>query len=301
MKASSLLGGRHRSFFLVPPVLALLGCQAAAQSADPAPGGSPPGQTGGQTGTGAGMSAADLSQCRADLLQTLASYREILRTDGRWRVDQASETVTRLGPKDMQALGAACSRVRLLAQLVATARDLPKVQTATARLAGPAAAATFPAAPYSGRCGSARSDTETIFALQVALQVARGVWSAASRGCDEVVAGFNTSLVCIAADEILYVAEAALEDVAFCDEDIDSAEIYGTYARVGFVHDQVVVLDGKVDLVMQKLDALARAIEGLRQLGCDALRVGHTPEGRRESAVPVCSDQPGFPYAWPQR
>jgi hypothetical protein len=300
MNASSLLGERLRSFALMLPVLAVLGCNAAAQS-DPASTGTQPAQPGGQTGSGGAMSVAALDQCRADLIQTLATYREVLRADGRLRMDRAIDTVAQLGQEEMQVLGPACSQIQLLRQLVAAARDLPRVQAAAARLPASTAGATFPAASYSARCGSSRNDTESIFAFQVALQVARGVWSVASRGCDEVVAGFNTSLVCIPADELLFAAEQALEDLKFCDEDIDSAEINGTYARVGFVHEEVVVLDGKIEVINQKLDALARAIEGLRQLGCDAIRVEHTPEGRRVSSIPVCSDQPGFPYAWPQR
>ena len=33
----------------------------------------------------------------------------------------------------------------------------------------------------------------------------------------------------------------------------------------------------------------------------DVVRLENTPEGQRESAIPVCADQPGFPYGWPQR
>lgn len=304
MKTCRFAVSRHLALALALPILAGLGCQAEAQS---------------DTGTGASLAQAvvggqaasvvRLESCRADMLQTLALYRDVLRDDdGRRRVDQASGLVASMGMQDLEVLAPACARVGQWRLAATTARDL-----ALARRMAPApaplvaATAVFPDAPYSGLCGNSRSNTEVIFGFQVALQVARGVWSAASRACEQVAVvcplpgGGNGSLACIVVDEALYVAEKALEDVKFCDEDIDSAEIRGTYDRVGFVHDQVVTLAEKLDAMDRKLDALAAAVEGLRRLGCDTIRLEHTPEGQRASGIPVCSDQPGFPYNWPQR
>ncbi len=299
-KACRFEWSRRRVLGLALPVVLVLGCTAGAQP-DAMAGGAQaalplrptrPPQT-------SGLQPADLERCRADLLQTLTLYREILRgDDGRRRVDQATGLLARLGSRDLEVIGPACAGIEKWREAVAAARDAVLRSASSPPAAVDVATAVFPGAPYSGLCGSTRSNTEAIFAVQVALQVARGVWSAASRACEEVVVaacfGGNTSLACIAADETLFAAEKALEDVKFCDEDIDSAEIRGTYDRVGFLYEQIKVLD-------QKLDALARAVEGLRQLGCDTVRLENTPEGQRASAIPVCSDQPGFPYGWPQR
>ncbi len=295
---SCRLGGCNRRWpGRALPFLAILGCYAGAQS-DGGPGVALPLRAA-PARQATGASPADLEGCRADLLQTLALYREVLRTeDGRRRVDGATALLDRLGPRDMEVIASACSQVGQWKKAAAAARDAVLRGATSASAAAALATSTLPGAPYSDLCGSTRSNTEAIFATQVALQVARGVWSAASRACEEVVVaacfGGNTSLVCIAADEALFVAEKALEDVKFCDEDIDSAEIRGTYDRVQFVSRQLEVVD-------QKLDALARAVEGLRLLGCDTIRLENTPEGQRASAIPVCSDQPGFPYGWPQR
>ena len=307
MRELRLEGSVRRALALALPVLVVLGCQAEAQSGTGAAGyqGARPSAT----VPGGEASAADLERCRADLLQTLALYRDVLRgDDGRQRVDQATGLLAGLGARDLEVLGPACPQVGQWKRAAAAARDLALGRrTAPAPAPLGAALSIFPDAPYSGLCGSTRSNTEVLFGFQVALQVARGVWSAASRGCEEVIVicpapgGGNTSLLCIVADEALFIAEKALEDVKFCDEDIDSAEIRGTYERVGFVHDQVVTLEEKLDAMDKKLDALAAAVEGLRQLGCDTIRLENTPEGRRASAIPVCTDQPGFPYGWPQR
>jgi len=58
---------------------------------------------------------------------------------------------------------------------------------ASARVGKPATDSTgFPDAAYSF-CGSTRNAAEGMFAAEVVLEVAKGVWSVASRGCDEVI------------------------------------------------------------------------------------------------------------------
>jgi hypothetical protein len=42
------------------------------------------------------------------------------------------------------------------------------------------------------------------------------------------------------------------------------------------------------------------AVEDQRIAHCDVIRLLHTPQGQRQSAVPTCNDQPGWPYAWNQ-
>lgn len=178
------------------------------------------------------------------------SFREIFADD--------EELLTAMGKGDAaRSIGQA--RVQLesmsdadVARMMATGVDLRPLMEATEKLRkvveqGRAEAALkiapnsngLPGASYSF-CGSERNGAEGMFAAQIVLDVAKGVWSAASRGCDEVivVAGFggNVSLVCIIVDAVLAAAEAVYNGFLFCDGDIDSAEIEGSYDRLGHIH-----------------------------------------------------------------
>lgn len=76
-------------------------------------------------------------------------------------------------------------------------------------------------------------------ALEAALFIAESVRDAASRACEETVGGFNGSLACIATDAVYVVAKAAHQTLAFCDADIDSAEIEGSYNRLAHIHENL--------------------------------------------------------------
>lgn len=106
---------------------------------------------------------------------------------------------------------------------------------------GPAAStpAALPDAPYSTgalSCGDTRESTDVVRGVLIALEVARAVWIAADQACGQVVAGFNASVACIAADLILFGIETAYEQLDFCVADIDSAEIFGIYDRLEHIH-----------------------------------------------------------------
>jgi hypothetical protein len=291
---------RARPTWIAAPLLALaaLGCQARAQQeASP---------------QAAVTAAADLAGCRADLVEIVATYRDLARDDAtRQRADRSKALAASLSLTDMSAYAQACPDIGRWKAAARSTRDAVAADRA-ARGAAAQAAATgpFPTASYSALCGSTRSNTEAFFAAQLAFQVAKGVWSLASRACEQVAValgeGGNTSVACVVVDEALYIAEKVLEDIKFCDDDVDSAEIEGSYDRLGYMQDEIVGLDGKLDaldrkltLVDQKIDALTRAVEQLRLLQCESIRLAHTPEGRRSSDAPACFDQPGFPYSWP--
>jgi hypothetical protein len=284
------------------PALAGLGCRAQAQAEASFP--------------EVAATESDLVRCREDLVEVMTAYREVVRGEAaQRRVERGRTLATRLSLQDLAAYAPACpdiGRWKVAAQAARDAVVAGRSVTAATPASTGAPLASFPAASYSQLCGQTRSSTEAFFAAQVAFQVAQGVWSAASRACEEVVVilgeGGNASLACIVADEALYVAEKVLEDIAFCDGDIDSAEIEGSYERLGYMQDEIVMLDGKIDvidrrlvLIDQKIDALTRAVEQLRLLHCESIRLEHTPEGRRASEAPACADQPGFPYNWPFR
>src|SRR5207244_658001 len=59
--------------------------------------------------------------------------------------------------------------------------------------------------------------------------------------------GGNTSLVCIIVDTVLTAAEAIYEGVTFCENDIDSAEINGSYRRLDHIHSDLQSLQGSSD------------------------------------------------------
>jgi hypothetical protein len=247
----------------------------------------------------------------------MANYYEIARllnSDKSQRIAaEAMDKIAQLPEEQISVFAAAGSKVSDWLAATQTLRDR-LTATAAAESArvkeaiGPASPG-FPSATYSTVCGSTRSDTDTLFGFKVAYQAARVVWDAAGRGCNQVVVavflgeggGGNTSLACIVADVIFRVAESVLEDFQFCDDSIDSAEVNGTYTRVDHIHNDLGTVDGKIDAINAKLDALAAAVEALRQANCEITRLLNTPEGRRSSNLPVCSDQPGFPYNFPQK
>ena len=110
--------------------------------------------------------------------------------------------------------------------------------------------AGFPDANYDF-CGSTHGSAPILLAAQATLDIAKGVWSAASRACDQTVViageGGNASLVCIIVDTALTIAETAFNAVVFCENDIDSAEINGSYRRLAHIHDDVAALQTSGD------------------------------------------------------
>ena len=170
----------------------------------------------------------------------------------------------------------------------------------------------FPDAGYWPLYGSTRNNPTAMFAARIVLKVAQGVWAGASRACDETIAGFNVTLVCIPVDIVLFAAEEVYAQFEEKDNDIDSAEIEASYDRAGHIHGDielvqatsdsvagmVFILGAKVDTLTDKVDALFDLIEQLRETNCEIVRLLHTPQGQRTSDVLPCADQPGYPYDW---
>ncbi len=76
-----------------------------------------------------------------------------------------------------------------------------------------------------------RNNDLTVFISEQALFTAETVREGASRVCDEVIAGFNTSLACLVTDAIYIVAKEVHNVLTFCDATVDSAEIEGCFER----------------------------------------------------------------------
>jgi hypothetical protein len=169
----------------------------------------------------------------------------------------------------------------------------------------------FPDAEYS-LYGSTRNNSTAMFAARLTLKIAQGVWAGASRGCDETIAGFNLALACIPVDIVLFAAEETYDQFGEKDNDIDSAEIEGSYERAGHIHGDIEFvqatsdsiagmvygLDEKIDILNAKVDILTELVEGLRETNCDIIRLLNTPSGQRSSDALPCADQPGYPYEW---
>ncbi len=195
---------------------------------------------------------------REALLDILSTYQAIASTRNMAELESitldAQDRVLSMTDENLAVFHEAMPEISRLRQAVDTlAANTPAPLQNTN---DPGRSAGFPNADYSGLCGSDRSDTTAVFAAKVALQAARLVWSAASRGCDEVVVvlgeGGNASLVCIAADAVLFAAESVLEDFVFCDDNIDSAEIEGSYERLFHLHGDVEVLQEHIEEIWER-------------------------------------------------
>lgn len=182
------------------------------------------------------VSIADYRGVLADYLRMQS---EIIAASGRSELATAmasrTETIQRMSDADIARMMAAGIDLSALHEKTvkfhASVFDRPH-RTPEANTSG------LPEAPYSF-CGSNRRDSAAMMAGQVVLDEAKAVWSGLSRVCDEVIAGFNTSLACIPVDIVLYTAETAYNAFVFCDDEVDSAEIEGSYDRIGHVHGDI--------------------------------------------------------------
>ncbi|MBW2419704.1 MAG: hypothetical protein JRH19_14260 [Deltaproteobacteria bacterium] len=160
-------------------------------------------------------------------------------------------------------------------------------------------------AGYSGLCGDVRENTEIMFGLKVALDVAEGIWMTASRGCDQIIvgigAGGNGSVACIVGDLIFLGLRTTYEAFEFCDADTDSAEIEGAYERAASIfslqehlHADIATHDAEIKALLEDIQA---GIERNYEVGLDIIRLLNTPKGRRTSDWPACGD--GQPCDYP--
>ncbi|MCH7544233.1 MAG: hypothetical protein IIB65_11420, partial [Proteobacteria bacterium] len=176
-----------------------------------------------------------------DILYAIGAHREITRT--MTSATQAHEALTGLTDEELALYADVMPQIQQLVVAVRNAETLVQLSVmdmeVSSRLAQayPSAASSFPGEPfYSDECGDSRTATGTVRGLLIALQIGRGVHAALDRACGQVIVGFNAMLACIPADLILFGLETAYEQIAFCIEDIDSAEILTVYKRVGHLH-----------------------------------------------------------------
>jgi hypothetical protein len=193
------------------------------------------------------QSAPEVEQFRNELLETVDAYQDLaamtpLGSSNLVVIENARKRIENASPEDLATLNreiSGLSRVKATAQelrsRVARQRDGVTNRTAAVLAGGQ----DLPSAPYSF-CGSDRQDSAVMAASEAALFVAETVREEASRACDETVVvlgeGGNTSLICLITDAIYIAAKATNQTLAFCDGDIDSAEIEGSYDRLAHIH-----------------------------------------------------------------
>ena len=156
-----------------------------------------------------------------------------------------------------------------LAELRVSAEDLALLLSSVAPPpAGGPDTPGLPDAPYSGLCGATRTDTNVLAAARLALNVAEGVWHVVNRNCEQVDVsggnGGNASTSCIPADVVFVAARTVVEALEFCNEDVDEAEILGSYLRLGHIHGDLEQyfgdLAGLLNVMNVKLDDILSAI-----------------------------------------
>lgn len=195
--------------------------------------------------------AFDTEQFRGDLLQTVEAYQDLAKmTHGAQNLALIENARKRIESASDEDLAALHPRASELATVKATAEELRARVTRKQSQERPgnftakvlAGGEDLPSASYSF-CGSSRTDSAIAAASAAALFTAETVREEASRACDETIVvlgeGGNGSLVCLITDAIYIVAKATNEALTFCDGDIDSAEIEGSYDRLGHIHDNI--------------------------------------------------------------
>lgn len=105
-------------------------------------------------------------------------------------------------------------------------------------------------ADESGLCTSVRQSDSTLFALLNGTLLAEAVQMVASRICDQVVVvlgGGNGSLVCIITDLIFLAVRGANDNINYCEDQNDGAELHASYLRLGHLHADLETAEANLD------------------------------------------------------
>lgn len=216
---------------------------------------------------------------RGDLDRLAESYASLGRTDAAARLRSA---VAGFSDAELEeTFGPVAGQIDELVNLnveIATHVGLAQSSAATEspRSAG------FPEPSFSASCPESSEESyDDLLAGRIALTVARGVWAAASRACDEVIvvigAGGNGSLICIIADEILYAAEETFSFIEMCNDDIAGARADAVFERTEHLHDDIATHDAEVKALIatigNKIDLLQGAVDLLAKTQLEQMAV----------------------------
>jgi len=118
-----------------------------------------------------------------------------------------------------------------------------------------------------------RKDNLFVLTSQNLLAGAEALKEAASRICEQdltiIGEGGNLSVLCIVTDVLFVAAKTIHANMLLCEGAIDSAEIAGTYHRVGHLHDDLANVDSDIaalnTLVNSKLDTMTNNISVIQE------------------------------------
>jgi hypothetical protein len=132
---------------------------------------------------------------------------------------------------------------------------------------------------------SMRPSDEASFAAFLAQLVAVKAVAVATHLCDQtaVALGFggNGAAVCAVAETVAQVVGGVYETMAYIDGSFQGAEIVAIYKRTKTLFDQATKTDGQVDLLKQKVDAMALKLLQMEQNQLYIIQLLNTPQGQR--------------------
>jgi hypothetical protein len=218
--------------------------------------------------SGPGAASADV---RGDIERLAESYASLGRVDAAERLRNA---VAGFSDAELdQALGQTSGQIAELVDLNVELASQIGVANSSAvespMLEGPRSAG-FPEPSFSASCPESNEVSyDDLLAGRIALTVAKGIWAAASRACDEVIVaigvGGNVSLVCIIADEILFAAEETFNFIELCNDDIAGARADAVFERTEHIHDDIATHDTEIKALIatigNKIDLLQGAVD----------------------------------------
>jgi hypothetical protein len=114
----------------------------------------------------------------------------------------------------------------------------------------------------SGLCTSARQSDGTLFLLLNGTLLAEAVQMVASRVCDQVVVvvgGGNASLVCIITDLIYLAVRGANDNINYCEDQNDGAELHASYLRLGHLHTDLEAAEANLGLAITNTEIAINA------------------------------------------
>ena len=132
---------------------------------------------------------------------------------------------------------------------------------------------------------SMRPSDEASFAAFLAQLVAVKAVAVGTHLCDQtaVALGFggNGAAVCAVAEGVAQVVGGVYETMAYIDGSFQGAEITAIYKRTKTLFDQASKTDGQVDVLKQKVDAMAIKLLQIEQNQLYIIQMLNTPQGQR--------------------
>jgi hypothetical protein len=132
---------------------------------------------------------------------------------------------------------------------------------------------------------SMRPSDEASFAAFLAQLVAVKAVAVGTHLCDQtaVALGFggNGAAVCAVAETVSQVVGGVYETMAYIDGSFQGAEITAIYKRTKTLFDQASKTDGQVDVLKQKVDAMALKLLQMEQNQLYIIQLLNTPQGQR--------------------